>query len=104
METSISFSAPLWLYSAQSSWHFVTLPAACADEVRFFTSLSGVKTKGFGSVRVQAVSEQMRWKTSLFTDKASQSYLLPIKRDVREAENWQVGDVISLNCHILVDI
>ena len=55
-------------------------------------------------MRVQAVSEQMRWKTSLFPDKASQSYLLPIKRDVREAENWQVGDGISLSCHILVDI
>ena len=104
METRFSFSAPLWLYSAQSSWHFVTLPAASADEVRFFTSLRGVKRKGFGSVRVQAVSEHMRWKTSLFPDKASQSYLLPIKRAVREAENWQAGDVISLSCYINFDV
>ena len=104
METSFSFSAPLWLYSAQSSWHFVTLPAASADEIRFFTSLSGVKRKGFGSVRVQAVSEHMRWKTSLFPDKASQSYLLPIKRAVREAENWQAGDVISLSCYNIFDV
>ncbi len=110
MDICFTFSSPIWLYSAESNWHFVTLPKEKAEEVKFFTSLTlhskprGFGPRGFGSVPVQLTSAHMEWKTSLFPDKKSGSYLLPLKAAVRKAENWSVGDIATLELRVLTDI
>ena len=30
------FEAALWLYPGMEGWHFITLPADAAEEIRFF--------------------------------------------------------------------
>jgi len=104
MDIHFHFSAPLWVYSAQSNWHFVTLPQHRAEEIKFFRQLSSYsKVKGFGSIKVSVVSAHNEWRTSIFPDKASQSYLLPIKAAIRKAENWSAGDMINLELRLLLE-
>lgn len=84
------FDAELWLYSAtKASWHFATVPKDVSEQIRFF---SGRSAAGFGSIRVKVTVGQTSWKTSVFPDKASGCYFLPIKADVRKAENLHLGE------------
>lgn len=79
------FDAELWLYTAaKASWHFVTVPIDISDQIRFF---AGRGAPGFGSVRVKVTVGQTSWKTSIFPDKASGCYFLPVKADIRKAES-----------------
>ena len=89
---SFQFSAPLWEYQGKGAWHFVTLPKGVADEVRFF----GQAAKGFRMVAVRATIGASSWQTSLFPDSASQSYLLPVKAEVRKREALAKGQVVQV--------
>ncbi|MFY9635970.1 MAG: DUF1905 domain-containing protein [Cellulosimicrobium cellulans] len=49
--TSYSFTAALWLYPGEAGWHFLTLPADVADDLR---EEAAAFRKGFGSIKVTA--------------------------------------------------
>lgn len=86
-----SFPAKLWLWTnktAPESWHFITLPQDVTDEIE--DSLSGPRA-GFGSVKVSVTTGNTTWKTSLFPSKEEESFVLPIKKSVREAEGLAAG-------------
>ena len=51
---------------------------------------------GFGSIRVTATVGASTWDTSVFPDKASGSFVLPIKKDVRRANQIVPGDVVDV--------
>ncbi|MEM5472770.1 DUF1905 domain-containing protein [Hoeflea sp. AS60] len=88
-----SFEAELWLYSsAKASWYFLTVPPEISHEIRFFAG----KTNGFGSIRVRARIGESRWATSLFPDKKSGCYFLPVKASVRKAEGISTGDRVEI--------
>lgn len=91
------FEAELWLYAAaRAPWHFLTVPADIAGQIRFMTA----RTRGFGSIRVKARIAESRWSTSLFPDKATGSYFLPVKADVRRAASIAAGDRVSVEMTI----
>jgi hypothetical protein len=81
------FSSEVWLYQGQGAWHFVTLPADLGDSLRRMRGAA----KGFGSIRVTASVGETRWRTSLFPDSRSGSFLLPLKAEVRRREDLQAG-------------
>ncbi|HSM01826.1 MAG TPA: DUF1905 domain-containing protein [Acidimicrobiia bacterium] len=88
-----SFGAELWLYDGDAAWHFVTLPGEVADDIRARTS---GERRGFGSVRVEVTVGATAWSTSIFPDRGSGNYVLPVKREVREAEGLEAGDVVEV--------
>jgi hypothetical protein len=63
-----------------------------ADEVR---DAAG-EPAGFGSVRVHVRIGQTVWATSVFPEKASGSYLLPVKKSVRDSEGIDDGDRVTV--------
>jgi hypothetical protein len=79
----------LWEHSPgdPGSWHFMTVPAELADDIR----LEAGPTGGFGSVRVEARTGGTTWRTSLFPEARTGALLLPVKRSVREAEGLYAG-------------
>ena len=83
-----TFEAEVWKYPGESAWHFLTLPMELADELR---ELTDGQRKGFGSVRVVATIGSSTWATSVFPDKRSGSYVLPVKKSVRKAEDLDDG-------------
>lgn len=87
------FSSPLWEYDGPAAWFFVSLPADIADEI---AQRSEGRTNGFGSVRVEVQVGGTRWSTSLFPDKRQRTYVLPVKRSVREAETLTDGQDVDV--------
>jgi hypothetical protein len=93
----IAVTAPIWIWNAEKgSWHFLTVPADQAIEVR----VHGARA-GFGSVRVEACIGGVRWRTSLFPDSKSGGYLLPIKADVRRQAGLVAGDLVQVDLELL---
>ena len=96
--TVIAFEAELWVFNSTAAWFFVTLPLEAADQVR--SEILPRQPKAFGSVRVHASIGVTNFATSLFPDKATQSYHLPIKASVRKAERLNVGDQFQVRIRL----
>ena len=87
-----SFTAELFRWDDEGpSWRFIRVPAELADDVRMVA-----ETGGFGSVKVAATVGGTSWSTSLFPEKATDSYLLPVKKQVRDAEGLDDGDLVTV--------
>ena len=97
-ELKYTFTAPLWVYQGKGAWHFVTLPKTAADEIRFFNS----HANGFVPIATVATVGITTWKTSVFPDSKSGSYLLAIKKAVRKTENLREGEMMKLDLRIPV--
>ncbi|ESW83008.1 DUF1905 domain-containing protein [Mesorhizobium sp. M1005] len=85
--------AEIWVYPGKGGWHFVTLPPEPGAWIK--TAMTGL-ARPWGSLGVEAVIGQTRWRTSLFPDKKSGSLLLPIKTAVRVREGLGAGDTANL--------
>lgn len=95
---TIAVKAGIWQCKGAGAWHFITLPHDDADVIR---ELYGRDARGFGSLRVQAVIGDVAWDTSIFPDSTSDSYVLPIKKDIRKRCDLHEGDVAAITLHIL---
>jgi hypothetical protein len=82
-----------WDEGPGPSWRFARLPIDVADEMR---SVGG-PARGFGSFRVQATVGDTSWRTSVFPETSTGSFLLPVKQAVRKAESIADGDVVNLS-------
>jgi hypothetical protein len=85
---TFSFTAELWEYEGQGAWHFVSLPEGDADEIE---ATYGHRAGGFGSVRVRVTIGTTTWSTSIFPDRKRGTYVLPVKKAVRQAEGLAEG-------------
>ncbi|MFC3384511.1 DUF1905 domain-containing protein [Couchioplanes azureus] len=96
----VTFDAELWVWDARraDSWTFVSLPA---EESEVLRELTAGRRRGFGSLRVRATVGSTTWTTSIFPDKGRGAYVLPVKRDVRRAEDLEAGDVAALRVEVL---
>jgi hypothetical protein len=96
----VTFAAELWVWEARraDSWTFVSLPAEDSEDIR---DLVGVRTAGFGSVRVQVTVGGTCWRTSIFPDAARGTYVLPIKKAVRKAECLDPGDTAQVTVELV---
>lgn len=92
MTKTYHFSATVWLYPGKAAWHFVTLPTEIADNITFY--FSHVK-RGWGSLPVSLTARDVTWQTSIFPDKKTQSYLLPLKAKIRQQLSCQAGDTVQ---------
>ena len=92
------FPASLWLHGGEAGWHFLTLPAEVADEIDERTA--GAR-RGFGSVRVRVAIGDTTWATSIFPDAKSGSFVLPVKKAVRDAEGIGDGDRVEVTLEVV---
>jgi hypothetical protein len=88
--------AKIWLWAADSSWHFVTVPKSVASGIK---TLSEGMRSPTGSVRVVATIKDVSWKTSLFPTK-QRTYLLPVKAEVRKKAKVGAGDTVALTLEL----
>ncbi|QIS16540.1 MULTISPECIES: DUF1905 domain-containing protein [Nocardia] len=93
-----SFTARVWEHPS-GSWHFVSLPEEIADEIEErYAHLAG----GWGSVRVDVTIGESRWSTSLFPDKGRATYILPVKKSVRTAEDLIAGSEAKIELAVAI--
>ena len=93
MKKSYKLSSKLWLWDGKGAWHFITVPKERAEDISYYFDMLKA---GWGSIKVTATIGKTTWQTSIFPDKKSQGYLLPVKAAVRKKENIKEGDTIEL--------
>ncbi len=96
-----TFAAELWVWDARraDTWTFVTVPREVTEAVEDQADARGPRA-GFGSVKVRVRIGETSWRTSVFPDAASGCFVLPVKRSVREANEVQAGDWVTVHLSV----
>ena len=90
-------SSKVWLYPGMSGWHFVSVNKKVSREIK---ELFGQSGRGFGSIPVKVTTGTTAWDTSIFPDKKTATYILPLKVAVRKKENITAGKQLSFSIEI----
>mgnify|MGYP003741373869 CR=1 FL=1 len=83
-----TFDGVLWIYEGKAKIHFVTVPDDISGSIKAF--VAGPR-RGWGAVKVSVQIGQTRWRTSIFPIDKGKSFILPIKAEVRKAEELEEG-------------
>lgn len=99
IDLEYSFSGKMWKWQSETAaaWHFINLPNELSEDIKAFTKHL---TRGFRSVKVEARIGETTWKTSLFPSKEQGTYLLPIKKSVRDAEEMDLTSEFMVHLRI----
>jgi hypothetical protein len=86
------------MYPGKAAWFFVNVPEKTSEEIEFYFAH---EKRGWGSLPVHVTIGETTWKTSIFTDKKTATFLLPIKSEVRKKEEIKEGDVIQVTVEVI---
>lgn len=95
----IEFTAEVFRWDARddASWYFISVPPELSEDIREIPR----PHRGFGAVKVRAMVGGSAWSTSIFPDKTSGSYVLPLKKAVRDAEHLGEGDHATVRLDVI---
>ena len=83
MKGTYVMKSKVMVYPGMSAWRFLVVPKKEGLEIK---ETHGKSACGWGSLPVFASIGKTKWKTSIFPDKKSGTYLLPLKAQIRKAE------------------
>ena len=92
---NIEFNGKIWFWRGPAPFYFVTIPAEQSSGLK---AISGVVTYGWGMIPVHVRIGRTEWTTSLFPKDGR--YIVPIKANVRKAENLEEGDNVSVRLEV----
>lgn len=84
----------MWKYKGTAGWHFVTLPKLLSKKIR---QAHGLSEEGWGRLKTKASIENTSWQTAIWYDSKSDSYLLPIKSDIRKKFNLLINSELKIH-------
>lgn len=103
IDLDFTFSCDIELMQTEkTAWHMAILPQNIAADIKAFTKHK--KRRGFGSLKVEAKIGKTEWNTSIFPSNSHNSYLMPIKKSVRIAENIGGGEPVQINLRVLTQL
>lgn len=88
-----TFSCKIWKHNATGGWYFASLPKRISHEIR--ANLKW-QEEGWGRMKVTAECNEIIWETAIWFDTKKQSYLLPIKAEVRRKCKLKMDTNIDL--------
>ncbi len=91
----IEFNGKIWYWRGPAPWCFVTVPAKQSRDLK---AIMGIVTYGWGMIPVDVRIGKTEWKTSLWPKDGR--YIVPIKASVRNAENLEVGDKVTIQLEV----
>ena len=91
-----TFDGEIWYWRGPSPYHFVTIPDAEADAIR---ALAAEFTYGWGMIPVRVGIGETTWRTAMFAKDGG--YVLPIRADVRRAQDLELGDRVTLHLTLI---
>lgn len=98
MTYDYTLTGKIWIYpAAHAAWHFVSLPKKEAAKIKERFSRNA---RGWGSLPVSVTLGKTTWETSLFPEKKTGTYILPLKKKVRQAEDVFEGETITFHITI----
>lgn len=98
MQRIFDVEAKVWKYPGKAAWYFVSVPEDTTERIEYYFSH---EKRGWGSLPVNVTIGKETWKTSIFTDKKTSSFLLPIKAQIRKKEKVNEGDLIQVRLEII---
>ncbi len=91
----LEFSGEIWFWRGPAPWHFVTVPEEQCQELQ---AASSVVSYGWGMIPVTVRIGGSAWTTSLWPKDGR--YIVPVRTDIRRAEQLDVGDVVKVSLTI----
>jgi hypothetical protein len=103
MNPSMVFIGKIWLWpGGTAAWHFITVPKKFAPRIlKRYTASHPLKKRGWGSVPVEVAIGKVTWQTSVFPEKKSGTYLLPVKASVRKAGGLYYDQTVKVRLRVL---
>ncbi len=96
-KSKYKLSSTVSLYPGMSGWHFIFVEKKYSEKIK---KDFGANSKGWGSIPVAVQVGKTKWETSIFPDKKSGGYLLPLKSQVRKKEEIFADDKINFSIEI----
>lgn len=91
----LEFSGELWFWRGPAPWHFVSVPDRECDQL---AAVAGRVSYGWGMVPVTSRIGGTTWATALWPKDGA--YIVPIRIWVREAEDLQLGDEVTVQLSV----
>lgn len=91
----LKITGEVWYWRGPSPFYFVTVPKKDGEKVK---AIASQVTYGWGVIPVTAKSGKSEWTTSLFPKDGT--YVVPIKKVVRDQEKINEGDVVKISLEI----
>lgn len=91
------FSAKLWKDSTSGGWVFVSLPKNISKEIR--KNLKW-QEEDWGRMKAVATINNLEWSTAIWFDTKSNTYLLPVKAEIRKKAYLKLDSIIHINISI----
>lgn len=86
------FSAKVWRQVSTGSWHFIALPIEQSNEIRQHLKW---QEEGWGRLKAVAHIGSSKWDTAIWFDTKRNTYLLPIKAEIRRKERIEPDKQIN---------
>lgn len=96
--SNYKFKSEVIVYPGMNAWRFLVLPKDKAHKIKKDFSH---KAKGWGSLPVNVKIGKSTWKTSIFPDKKSDTYVLPLKAEIRRKEGIDDHSKVSFSIEII---
>jgi hypothetical protein len=91
--TAYAFSARIWQHGGNGGWHFVSLPNDLSVEIRENMKW---QEEGWGRLRATARIGASEWETAIWFDTKQDTYLLPLKAEIRRKEHLEADQDINV--------
>ncbi len=88
-----NFTGKIW----NGGWFFVSLPKDISKEIREHLKW---QEEGWGRMKATAIIKEIEWDTAIWFDTKLETYLLPLKADIRKKARLELNDTITLSIKI----
>ena len=88
-----TFESMLWQPASPGGWHFISLPVEMAREIR---DNSKWQEEGWGRMKAKAKIRETLWDTAIWYDTKLNTYILPVKADIRKKEKIEIGNILDV--------
>jgi hypothetical protein len=91
------FSGMLWTHPSPNAWHFISLPTELSNEIR---RLLKSEEQGWGRLQISARIDETQWTTAIWFDTKLDTYILPVKSEIRKKEKLSIDMDIDVSIWI----
>ena len=86
------FTAKPWKFVGPNSWTFISVPTKISKEIR--DNLKS-EEQGWGRLKATVKIRKTEWKTAIWFDTKHNTYLLPLKAEIRRKENLEIDKKLT---------
>ncbi len=88
-----TISGKVFIWPGEMGWHFIYVDKKNVAKIR--------KSNPRGFVKIRATLGKTSWETSLFPYKKEDTYLLAVKKAIRQKESVFSGDLVKVKIELI---